>query len=349
MKKIKYFLVVLVCAVSFLTCVESDPFGGSGFKLLPETALIASAYSSYSEFIDYSVVVDDDFTVTALTSKRNSLQSTMPATTDEEKQQKAATISNYNKAIEIASNSTKRAEILEQAKMVKRLGKDIKDAAQKWCDSVGKSGYLNGYAWECNLVVDSQVNAWCMPGGYIVVYTGILPVTKNEDALATVMGHEVAHALHNHGNQRVSQSLMLQLGLSAAQITLGVIGTDQQTTSLLMTGLGITSTLGVALPFSRDNESEADKTGLYLMAIAGYNPEESVPFWQRMAQLSGKRGDSADTFSEFFSTHPDSYNRQQALQKYIPEARRRAAQLKIDSIKENIPKAKKIAAKINGQ
>jgi len=341
MKKINILLLILVCVVSFSTCMEDDPFGGKGLTLLPDSVLFASAFSQYSEFLDESAVVDDTFNVTDLTAKRNRINN-ITTTTDDEAKQKAAIIKNLNKAISIANDPTEKAKVLAQAEMVKRLGVNIRNAAEKWCASTGKSNYLNDYRWEYNLVVDDQINAWCMPGGKIVVYTGILPVTINEDALATVMGHEVAHALHNHGNQRVSLSLLTQISLIGAQLALGAVGTDKQTTSLFMTALGITSTLGVALPFSRGNESEADKTGLYLMAIAGYDPDASVPFWQRMAKLGGST-------PEFLSTHPSSDNRQKALQKYIPEARRRAAQIKIDTIKETIPKAKKIAEEINGQ
>jgi predicted Zn-dependent protease len=341
MKKIKFLFLILVCAVSFSTCMEDDPFGGKGLTLLPDTVLFASAFSQYNEFLDESAVVDDTFNVQNLTSKRSRINS-ISTTSDDEAKQKAAILKNLDKAISIASDSTKKAEVLKQAEMVKRLGVNIKNAAEKWCASVDQSNYLKDYAWEYNLVVDDQVNAWCMPGGKIVVYTGILPVTQNEDALATVMGHEVAHALHNHGNQRVSMSLLLQLGLVGASLTTQALGANKEAQALILGGLNMASTLGVVLPFSRDNESEADKTGLYLMAIAGYNPEESVPFWQRMAKLGGGT-------PEFLSTHPSSDNRQKALQHYIPEAKRRAAQLKIDSIKETIPKAKKIAEEINGK
>jgi predicted Zn-dependent protease len=346
MKKIKYFLLILVCAVSFLTCMEDDPFGGGGLKLLPDSVLFASAFSQYDEFLDESAVVDDTFNVQNLTSKRNRINNmTVP---DDQQKQKDAILKNLDKAISIASDSTQRAKVFEQAEMVKRLGVNIKNAAEKWCANAGKSNYLKDYRWEYNLVVDDQINAWCMPGGKIVVYTGILDPkiigndTEKEHALATVMGHEVAHALHNHGNQRVSMSLLLQLGLVGASLTTQALGANKEAQALILGGLNMASTLGMVLPFSRDNESESDKTGLYLMAIAGYNPEESVPFWQRMAKLGGGT-------PEFLSTHPSPDNRQKALQKYIPEARRRAAQLKIDSIKETIPKAKKIAEEINGQ
>jgi len=320
--------------------MDFDPFGGSGLTLLPDSVLFASSFSQYNEFLNESAVVDENFTEAKLNIKLNNIKKMTVSTADEQKQ-KDAIIRNLENAIDISKDSTKRAELFQQAEMVKRLGKNIKEAAEKWCDSVGQSSYLNDYDWEYNLVVDNQINAWCMPGGKIVVYTGILPVTQNEDALATVMGHEVAHALHNHGNQRVSMSLLLQLGLTAASITTQALGANQEATALVIGGLNMASTLGVVLPFSRDNESESDKTGLYLMAIAGYNPEESVPFWQRMAKLGSGT-------PEFLSTHPSSDNRQKNLQKLIPEARKRAVKLKIDSIKESIPKNKRID-ELNGK
>jgi len=341
MKKISILIIILLCAISFSTCMDDDPFGGKGLTLLPDSVLFASAFSQYDEFLNESAVVDENFNNSYLVSKLNRIKKMSVASADEQKQ-KDAIIKNMEKAIAIEKNPTEKAKVLEQAAMVKRLGVNIKNAAQRWCEFVGEPHYLDNYSWEYNLVVDDQINAWCMPGGKIVVYTGILPVTQNEDALATVMGHEVAHALHNHGNQRVSMSLLLQLGLVGAQITTQALGANAEAQAIVLTGLNMASTLGVVLPFSRDNESESDKTGLYLMAIAGYNPEESVPFWQRMAKLGGGT-------PEFLSTHPSSDNRQKNLQKLIPDARRKAARLHIDSIKDAIPKAQKIAAEINKQ
>jgi len=231
------------------------------------------------------------------------------------------------------------------AKMVEDMGKKISAAAQRWYTYIGEPNYLKDYKWEYNLVDDPQINAWCLPGGKIVVYTGILPVTQNEDALATVMGHEVAHALLNHGRQRVSVGFLQELGLAAAGLATSLAGADANTQSLFLAALGIGSNLAVALPFSRENESEADHYGLILMAIAGYNPEESVPFWGRMAaQGSGST-------PEFLSTHPSPDTRIKDLQKKsIPEAKRKAAKLHLDPLKkESILKAKKIAAEINNQ
>jgi len=207
-----------------------------------------------------------------------------------------------------------------EAKMVETIGEDIKTAAVKWYKSLNKSSYLKDYKWDYRLVDDNQVNAWCLPGGKIVVYTGILPVTQNKDALATVMGHEVAHALLNHGRQRVSVAFLEQLGLVAAGLTAAALGADDTTQALLLTALGVGSTLFGTLPFSRENESEADEYGLYLMAIAGYDPEASVPFWERMDKLGGGT-------IEFLSTHPSSSTRIKDLTKLIPKAKEKAIEI----------------------
>jgi len=229
----------------------------------------------------------------------------------------------------------------DRAKTVNDIGENIRKAAEKWYASIGQSNYLKDYRWEYKLVKDDQVNAWCMPGGKIVVYTGILEVTENKDALATVMGHEVAHALLNHGRQRVSVAFLEQLGLVAAQLTASAMGASEESQAVLLTALGITSTLGVALPFSRENESEADHYGLILMAIAGYDPDESVPFWQRMA-----KGSSGTP--EFLSTHPSPTTRIKDLrEKSIPEAKKKANELRINAMIKFIPEAKRIAAEIN--
>jgi predicted Zn-dependent protease len=197
-----------------------------------------------------------------------------------------------------------------EAEMVTRVGRKIAEAAQKWLTAEGSPNYLNDYRWEYNLVKDDTINAWCMPGGKIVVYTGILPVTQTEAGLAVVMGHEVAHALLNHGQQRMSANVLQQLGA----VTLSVF-TDSD---LLMAAYGMGSTLVGTLPFSRKHESEADQYGLILMAIAGYNPSEAVPFWQRMASRSGGT-------IEFLSTHPSSSTRIKQLTEWTPEAKQKAA------------------------
>jgi len=208
-----------------------------------------------------------------------------------------------------------------EAVMVETVGENIKRAAEKWYAGEGKAGYLRNYEWEYHLVDSKEVNAWCMPGGKIVVYSGILPVTLNEDALATVMGHEVAHALLNHGKQRYSAGILQQLGALGVSIAGSILGLSSDSQDLFMTIYGVGTTLGGTLPFSRKHESEADEHGLYLMAIAGYNPEESVPFWQRMA-AQGSGGTP-----QFLSTHPSPSTRINDLQGLIPKAKEKAALL----------------------
>jgi predicted Zn-dependent protease len=207
----------------------------------------------------------------------------------------------------------------EDAQMVERVGLNIRRAAERWLKSKGKSGYLKDYKWEYHLVDSKQINAWCMPGGKIVVYTGILPLTNTEDGLATVMGHEVAHALLNHGQQRVSAGVLQQIGAVGVLVASSKKSKTQQ--ALLLGAYGLGSTLLGTLPFSRKHESEADHYGLILMAAAGYNPEASVPFWERMAAKGGG-------VPEFLSTHPSDKTRIKQLKKLIPEAKKKAAKLK---------------------
>jgi len=206
-----------------------------------------------------------------------------------------------------------------EAEMVERLGKKLADAAQKWLASEGNEHYLDDYKWDYKLVKDDQINAWCMPGGKIVVYTGILPVTKTEAALAVVLGHEISHALLNHGQQRMSVDLLEQVGALGVSLGASMAGLSPEMQSGLMSAYGIGTALGATLPFSRSNESEADHYGLILMAIAGYNPDEAVPFWERMAALGGSGT------PEFLSTHPSDATRIKQLQGWLPEAKKKAA------------------------
>jgi len=174
---------------------------------------------------------------------------------------------------------------------------------------------LKNFAWEFNVVDDpNTVNAFCMPGGKVVVYTGILKVTQNEDALAVVLGHEIAHALANHGNERMSQGLVAQLGLASLDMALSQ--KPAQTRELLMTAAGAGAQVGLLLPFSRKHESEADEIGLYLMAMAGYNPAAAAPFWERMNKMGG-----GDRPPEFLSTHPDPSKRSERLKELQVKAR----------------------------
>jgi predicted Zn-dependent protease len=203
------------------------------------------------------------------------------------------------------------------AKKVENVGIKIKNAAEKWLNANGYKGYLKDYQWEYKLVESKEVNAWCMPGGKIVVYSGILPITKDDDGLATVMGHEVAHALANHGQQRMSAGMLQQLGAIGVAAATG--SKSAETQQIAMTAYGATTQYGGMLPFSRSHESEADKIGLTLMAIAGYNPEQSVVFWSRMATASG-----GNKTPEFMSTHPSDETRIANLRRLVPEAKAEA-------------------------
>jgi predicted Zn-dependent protease len=197
--------------------------------------------------------------------------------------------------------------------MVTRVGQRITKAVEDYYAKKGISNQLEGFKWEYNLVDDKAVNAWCMPGGKIVVYTGLLPMTQNEAALAIVMGHEVSHALFQHGNERMSQGLMQQLGGVALQVA--VANKPQETQQLFMGAYGAGSALGVLLPFSRKHELEADRFGMIWSAMAGYNPQEAIPLWERM-----EKAGSGQKPPEFMSTHPSEQRRIVQLQKYMPEA-----------------------------
>jgi predicted Zn-dependent protease len=201
----------------------------------------------------------------------------------------------------------------QQSEMVKRIGARIAAAVSQYYTSKGQAAILEGYKWEYNLVESKDVNAWCMPGGKIVVYTGILPVTQNEAALAVVMGHEVAHAVAEHGRERASQSLIQQYGGAALSVALS--SKPAETQNMLLNAFGIASNYGFALPFSRKQELEADKLGLMYCAMAGYDPQESVPLWERMQKLS-----AGNSTPEFASTHPAESTRIAKLRELMPEA-----------------------------
>ena len=211
-----------------------------------------------------------------------------------------------SKVISITSN--------KDAEMVVRVGKRITKAVETYYAEKGITGKLDGFKWEYNLVDDPAVNAWCMPGGKIVVYTGLLPITQNEAALAVVMGHEVTHALLQHGNQRMSQGIAQQLGGVALSVALA--NKPAETQNLFMTAYGAGSEIGVMLPFSRSHELEADKWGLIMAALAGYNPREAIPLWERMEKASS----SGQKPPEFMSTHPTEGRRIEQLNKLMDEA-----------------------------
>lgn len=198
------------------------------------------------------------------------------------------------------------------AAMVTRVGSRIAKAITDYYTSQGKGKNLEAMKWEYMLIEENTVNAWCMPGGKIAVYTGLLPVTQNEDALAVVMGHEVAHAIAEHGKERMSQGLVQQMGGQALSVALA--SKPAETQGLFMAAYGLGSQAGVILPFSRANELEADKLGLVYCALAGYNPKEAVALWKRMEAASGGQKQP-----EWLSTHPTEKNRIAEIEKQLPE------------------------------
>ncbi len=192
--------------------------------------------------------------------------------------------------------------------MVKRVGKKIADAVTGWMNSHGYANRVAGYNWEFNLVNSKEINAWCMPGGKVVVYTGLLPVTQNETALAVVLGHEISHAIARHGNERMSQQLIIKVG--AAGVGTAVGNGSQETQEVFNQAYNVGSALG-ALSYSRKHELEADKLGIVFMCLAGYDVNEAVTFWERMAKASTGSGG-------LFSTHPSDEKRVEEIRAFIP-------------------------------
>ena len=201
----------------------------------------------------------------------------------------------------------------KEQEMVSRAGKRIANAVAVFAAKQGKPELLSGYQWEFNLVDSKDVNAWCMPGGKVVVYTGLLPVAQNEAGLAVVMGHEIAHAIGQHGNERMSQGLVQQLGGIA--LSVAIANEPTQTQQIFLDAYGIGSTVGGTLPFSRKQELEADRYGLIFAAIAGYDPREAIGFWERMSKAS-----TGEKPPEFLSTHPSDETRMEKVKTYVQEA-----------------------------
>ncbi|MET1260452.1 M48 family metallopeptidase [Flagellimonas sp. DF-77] len=210
------------------------------------------------------------------------------------------------------------------AEMITKVGQRIASAAERWLDANGYPGYLKDYKWEYNLVDDKTVNAWCMPGGKIVFYTGILPITQTETGVAVVMGHEVAHALADHGAQRMSAGTLQQIGAVAGNVAIQ----DPKARNAFNQAYGIGSTVGVMLPFSRGHETEADRIGLQIMAIAGYNPDEAANLWRRM-----KANSDGQAPPEFLSTHPSNDTRIANLTAWAPQAKQEAAKFGVTSFR----------------
>ncbi len=200
-----------------------------------------------------------------------------------------------------------------QAQQVERVGWDIAKAVEVYLKKEKQTKLLEGYNWQFNLVEDQQANAWCMPGGKVVVFTGILPITQSDGGLATVMGHEIAHAVARHGNERMSQGLTAQLGGLALDAALS--SKPNETRNLFLAAYGVGTNVGILRPYSRLQESEADRIGLIFMSMAGYDPREAISFWERMEKAS-QGGEPP----EFLSTHPSHKTRIEELKKQLPEA-----------------------------
>lgn len=212
----------------------------------------------------------------------------------------------YSQFMQQSKTSTQK----ENADMVKRVGQRMAAAVETYLKENGFASEVANFAWEFNLVQDTQVNAFCMPGGKIVVYEGLLPVTQNETGLAVVLGHEIAHAVAKHSAEQMSTQLRQQVG---AQILTGVLSQKNENLAGLA---GLASQIGFSfanLKYSRDNETEADYMGLIFMAMAGYDPQQAVPFWERMAAGKTQK-------SDILSDHPSDEKRIAALKQAMPEA-----------------------------
>jgi predicted Zn-dependent protease len=206
-----------------------------------------------------------------------------------------------------------RSQAVAPTAMVVKVGTAIQRAVDRYFAEHNQGSRLAGYQWEFNLVESKEANAWCMPGGKVVVYTGILPLTQDESGLAVVLGHEIAHAIAEHGSERMSQSLLVELG--GAALSEALKQKPEQTRALWMGAFGAGAQYGALLPFSRLQESEADHLGLIFMAMAGYDPRHAEAFWQRMAAAGG-----GNKPPEFMSTHPSDAARIGKIREEMAEA-----------------------------
>lgn len=194
------------------------------------------------------------------------------------------------------------------AALVKKVGQKLAESATAFLKSNNQIKRVQGYQWEFNLVENKEKNAWCMPGGKICFYTGILPYTKDETGMAVVMGHEIAHAIARHGNERMSSNTLINIG--GAALNVAITEQNQQARDLLMSAYGVSASLGYLLPFSRVHELEADQMGLVFMQLAGYDAKKAIDFWKRMSQQESKN-------LEFLSTHPNDQKRIEEIEKFI--------------------------------
>jgi predicted Zn-dependent protease len=221
-------------------------------------------------------------------------------------------LTNYSDFLKESKLSTNQ----EQTATIKRVGAKMSAAVEKYLKENGFADRAADFKWEFNLVQSDEVNAWCMPGGKVVFYTGILPITKNDAGVAVVMGHEIGHAVARHGNERMSQQMAQQFGNQLGSMAVPELfkANPEKAQAIFQTAFGLGSQYLVMLPYSRTQEYEGDKLGLIFMAIAGYNPNEAVSFWERMAANSGAK------VPEFMSTHPIEENRIAAIKAFLPEA-----------------------------
>ena len=214
----------------------------------------------------------------------------------------------FMKTAKLSTDATKTA-------MVKRVGQNLANAVVSYLNANGMQNDVQNYKWQFNLVADKQANAWCMPGGLIVVYEGLLPITQDEASLAIVLGHEIAHAVARHSAEQMSTQIKQQYGIQGVGALASVLGVGTNTISLgqamASAGLNLAN-----LKYSRNHESEADYMGLIFAAMAGYNPEVAVTFWQRMASAS------TSNTSEFLSDHPSDATRIKNIQGWLPEAKK---------------------------
>src|SRR6185437_5718401 len=211
----------------------------------------------------------------------------------------------------LSQNKVVSSSANKDAEMVKRVGTRIANAITKYYSEHGMSDQLAGYKWEFNLVQSPEVNAWCMPGGKVVVYTGLLPITQNEAGLAIVLGHEISHAVLHHGQERMSQALLAQgVQIGGDLFTSG----NAQANNIFNSIYAPSAQIGVLLPNSRKQELEADHYGLIFAAMAGYNPQEAIPFRTRIANAGGAKPPT------FLSTHPADAQRIQKIKEFMPEA-----------------------------
>lgn len=218
-------------------------------------------------------------------------------------------LSEYNSFLQ--SPETELSDDPEKTAMVKRVGERIASAVEQYMRENNMEDRIAGYEWEFNLVKSDEKNAWAMPGGKVVVYEGIMEVTQDEAGLAVVMGHEIAHAIAKHGSERMSQALLVAAGGVALEASME----DSDRKAAFLTAYGVGTTVGVMLPYSRTHEKEADRLGLIFMAMAGYDPEAAVDFWQRMAEQKEGGG-----VPEFLSTHPADQTRIENIKNYLHEA-----------------------------